>query len=89
MASIGFTYWQDGDMWLGYFDRYPDYMAQGTLLEDRSSKGMADAEAGRVVDLDTTLNRPYSCAIAASKSGPSSTTRSLIRFYPRAKCQNE
>jgi predicted RNase H-like HicB family nuclease len=34
MASIGFTYWQDGDMWLGYLDQYPNYMTQGTSLED-------------------------------------------------------
>jgi predicted RNase H-like HicB family nuclease len=34
MASLGFTYWPDGEMWLGYFDQYPDYMTQGTSLED-------------------------------------------------------
>jgi len=34
MAAAGFTYWQDGDMWLGYLDQYPDYMTQGTSLED-------------------------------------------------------
>ena len=34
MASLRFTYWQDEEMWLGYFDQYPDYMTQGTSLED-------------------------------------------------------
>jgi len=34
MASIGFTYWQDEKMWLGYLDEYPDYMTQGTSLDD-------------------------------------------------------
>ncbi len=34
MASLGFTYWQDGEMCLGYLDRYPDYMTQGASLED-------------------------------------------------------
>ena len=34
MASIGFTYWQDGEMWLGYLEEYPDYMTQGTSLDD-------------------------------------------------------
>ena len=34
MASIGFTYWQDGEMWLGYLDSYPDYMTQGRSLDD-------------------------------------------------------
>ena len=34
MASTGFTYWQDHDMWLGDLDEYPDYMTQGTSLDD-------------------------------------------------------
>lgn len=34
MASIGFNYWQDGDAWLGYLDEFPDYMTQGTSLDD-------------------------------------------------------
>ncbi len=33
MVSIGFTYWQDEEMWLGYLDEYPDYMTQGTSLD--------------------------------------------------------
>jgi hypothetical protein len=34
MRSIGFTFWQDGEMWLGYLETYPDYMTQGTSLEE-------------------------------------------------------
>ena len=34
MRSLGFTFWQDGEMWLGYLDDYPDYMTQGTSFED-------------------------------------------------------
>jgi hypothetical protein len=34
MGSLGFTYWQDGDMLLGYLDQYPDYVTQGTSLRD-------------------------------------------------------
>ena len=34
MKTIGFTYWQDEEMWLGYLDEYPDYMTQGTSLDD-------------------------------------------------------
>jgi hypothetical protein len=34
MRSIGFTFWQDGDVWLGHLDLYPDYMTQGTSFED-------------------------------------------------------
>ena len=32
--ELGFTYWQDGDAWLGFLDEYPDYLTQGTSLED-------------------------------------------------------
>lgn len=34
MQSVGFTFWQEGDMWLGHLDDYPDYMTQGTSLDD-------------------------------------------------------
>jgi predicted RNase H-like HicB family nuclease len=34
MAAAIFTYWQDDEKWLGYLDQYPDYMTQGTSLED-------------------------------------------------------
>ena len=34
MKTTGYTYWQDGDAWLGYLDEYPDYLTQGTSLED-------------------------------------------------------
>lgn len=34
MKSIRYVYWQDGDMWLGYLEEYPDYLTQGISLED-------------------------------------------------------
>ena len=34
MKQLGFTYWQDGDVWLGYLDEFPGYMTQGSNLED-------------------------------------------------------
>ena len=34
MRSIGFTFWQDGDRWLGHLDEYPDYLTQGASLDD-------------------------------------------------------
>ena len=34
MNAIGYTYWQDGKFWLGHLDEFPDYMTQGTSLED-------------------------------------------------------
>jgi len=26
--------WQDGDMWIGYLEEYPDYMTQGETIEE-------------------------------------------------------
>ncbi|MBI5387994.1 MAG: type II toxin-antitoxin system HicB family antitoxin [Verrucomicrobia bacterium] len=34
MQSIRYVFWQDEDMWLGYLEDYPDYMTQGTSLQD-------------------------------------------------------
>ena len=34
MQKLRYVYWQDEDMWLGYFDEYPDYIAQGTTLDE-------------------------------------------------------
>jgi predicted RNase H-like HicB family nuclease len=34
MKSLGFTYWQDGGDWIGYLDEFPDYLTQGSNLED-------------------------------------------------------
>lgn len=29
-----YVYWQDGDMWIGYLEEYPDYKTQGESLEE-------------------------------------------------------
>jgi predicted RNase H-like HicB family nuclease len=34
MRSIRYVYWQDGEVWLGYLEAYPDYMTQGESLAD-------------------------------------------------------
>jgi len=33
MKTMAFTFWQDGDAWLGYLDEFPDYHTQGESLE--------------------------------------------------------
>jgi predicted RNase H-like HicB family nuclease len=32
--KITFTYWQDGNDWLGHLDEFPDYVTQGESLDD-------------------------------------------------------
>jgi hypothetical protein len=34
VKTTSFTYWQDGDAWLGYLDEFPDYRTQGASFED-------------------------------------------------------
>lgn len=34
MENIRYVRWQDGDMWLGYLEDYPDYRTQGESLEE-------------------------------------------------------
>ncbi len=34
MRSMSYTFWQDGNEWLGYLEAYPDYMTQGSSLDD-------------------------------------------------------
>jgi hypothetical protein len=34
MKTLAYTYWQDGDFWLGYLNEFPDYWTQGLSLND-------------------------------------------------------
>jgi predicted RNase H-like HicB family nuclease len=34
MKTIRYVYWQEGDMWLGYLEDYPDYHTQGESLDE-------------------------------------------------------
>ena len=34
MKDVGFTFWQDGPLWVGYLDEFPDYETQGESLKD-------------------------------------------------------
>ncbi len=34
MKTVNFTYWEDGEFVVGFLDEFPDYLTQGTSLED-------------------------------------------------------
>jgi len=34
MTKVGFSYWQDGEFWLGHLDEFPEYETQGKSLEE-------------------------------------------------------
>ena len=43
--------WQDGDMWLGYFEQFPDYLTQGeslTELEENLRDLYRDLHGGEI-----------------------------------------
>jgi hypothetical protein len=34
MNTARYVHWQNGDMWLGYFEEFPDYLTQGKTVEE-------------------------------------------------------
>jgi predicted RNase H-like HicB family nuclease len=33
MSTARYVHWQDGEMWLGYFEEFPDYITHGDSME--------------------------------------------------------
>ena len=34
MKALRYVQWQDGDLWLGYLEEYPDYWTQGKTVAE-------------------------------------------------------
>jgi hypothetical protein len=34
MSTARFVHWQDGELWLGYFEEFPDYITQGETFAE-------------------------------------------------------
>ena len=34
MDKVRYVFWEDGDIWLGYLEDFPDYMTQGETEDD-------------------------------------------------------
>ena len=34
MRTARYVHWQDGEIWLGYFEEYPDYLTQGQTVDE-------------------------------------------------------
>jgi len=51
MKTLRYTFWQDGEFFLGYLNEYPEYETQGyskdELLENLKSL-LADIESGEI-----------------------------------------
>lgn len=51
MKTLKFTYWKDGDYYLGFLNNYPDYETQGESKEELVSNLkdlLVDIESGEV-----------------------------------------
>jgi len=51
MKTTKFTYWKDGDYYLGFLNDYPDYRTQGLSKEElvkNLTDLLADLESGEV-----------------------------------------
>ena len=51
MKTVRYTFWQDGEFFIGYLNEYPDYETQGfskeELIENLKSL-MKDTESGEI-----------------------------------------
>lgn len=64
--AMTFTYWQDGDMYLGYLNAYPEYPTQGQTLDEL--KAMLNDIYGAIRDgdlADTAANRHSDTLVCA------------------------
>ncbi len=51
MKTAKFTYWQDGDFFLGFLNEYPDYQTQGMSKEELVNNLkdlLVDLESGEI-----------------------------------------
>jgi len=51
MKNTAYVYWQDGEMWLGYLEEFPDYLTQGESpaeLEENLRDIYADVTSGAI-----------------------------------------
>jgi len=51
MKTMKFTYWQDGEYYLGFLNEYPDYQTQGMSKDELVSNLkalLADLESGEI-----------------------------------------
>ena len=63
MSTARYVHWQDGEMWLGYLDEFPDYMTQGESLaelEENLRDLYRDLTSGEISGIPD--NRPKACS---------------------------
>ncbi|MFO1429116.1 MAG: type II toxin-antitoxin system HicB family antitoxin [Candidatus Competibacteraceae bacterium] len=51
MRTVKFTFWQDGEFYIGFLNDYPDYLTQGVSKEelaDNLKSLLTDLESGEI-----------------------------------------
>jgi predicted RNase H-like HicB family nuclease len=62
MSADRYVRWQDGETWLGYFERFPDYLTQGesfSVLEENLRDLYRDLTGGEI----SGIRRIAECAV--------------------------
>jgi predicted RNase H-like HicB family nuclease len=65
MSTARYVHWQDGEMWLGYFEEYPDYLTQGDSpmeLEENLRDLYKDLTSGEIPGIRKILDPPETLA---------------------------
>ena len=61
MRTLKYTFWQDGEFFLGFLNDYPDHWTQGTSkedLEDQLKGLLIDLESDWYMNLETKQAQP-------------------------------
>jgi len=62
-TTARYVRWQDGGMWLGYFEKFPDYLTQGESLaelEENLRDLYRDLRSGEIPGVRGVAERPNS-----------------------------
>ena len=54
METMKFVYYQEGNMWVGWLEEYPDYRSQGKTL-DELHQNIKEAVSVHYGDIDETV----------------------------------
>ena len=58
MSIARYVRWQDGEMWLGYFEEFPDYLTQGESVPELEENSVISTATSRVVKFPASAESP-------------------------------
>jgi hypothetical protein len=81
METKRFVYYQEGEMWVGWLEEYPDYRTQGatlTELQENLKDVYDELTSGRIPCGHTVVQGKYFSMSRAPWNTPSTSTRSSL-----------